>query len=297
MVKESKNVSLDKELWAVLEKTVGEDRVDEFIRDVLTDALRDQLENVGSQRRRSENHREKGITDSGGGVRFIEILVHELRSPLTRAKINVDMIRTGELGGISRSQKKKLDVASRNIDEVARMIEDMIDLSRMEAGKKKLARDSVILSEVVRKAIDKTKSDLRKKEHELVLNIPDDLPLLLGSQIMLSRAFKNLLANAIQYTPKKGKICVSAEDEGENIHVRISDTGVGVPRGEQEKIFEKFYQTEGDSSAEHRGLGIGLSIVNRIIKLHKGRVWVKSAVGEGSTFHVELPKKQEPKSG
>ena len=129
------------------------------------------------------------------------------------------------------------------------------------------------------------KEMIEEKEQKIAVSIPDSLTLQ-GDKSLLSRAFKNVVVNAIQYTPPKGKIKISASAERSKIHVMIEDTGKGIPEDDIERIFDPFYRCD----AEKSGVGLGLAIVKNIIEGHGGQIWAESVVGKGSTFHILLPR-------
>ena len=222
---------------------------------------------------------------------FLDIVSHELREPLTGAKLYIDMLKAGEFGKLARAQKERLEKASKNIERVAEMVGDMLDLSRIEARRAMLTAEPISIRELVEKIIAELKPELRQKRHVLAVKISRGLPLIEGDKPLLDKVIRNLLTNAIHYTPSRGKITVSAIEEGENIHLKVSDTGIGISKKDQERIFEKFYLIERVPGAGVKGLVIGLATVKGIVEMHHGQVWVESEVGKGSTFHVMLPKK------
>jgi signal transduction histidine kinase len=135
----------------------------------------------------------------------------------------------------------------------------------------------------------KTLSDL--KGHTISLKIPEDLPKIVVDKKRIKDLLTNLLTNAIRYTPNRGKITVSAKDEGKNVHFIVADTGIGIPKRERSKIFEKFYVGGGSSARKEPGrMGLGLSIAKGIVEAHGGKIWVESILGKGSNFHFTLPK-------
>jgi len=225
---------------------------------------------------------------------FLDIVSHELRDPLTGAKLYIDMLKAGELGKLARAQKKRLEKASKNIEKAAEIVGDMLDLSRIEARRTMLTAEPLSIREVVEKIIAELRPELRQKRHVLAVKIPRGLSLIEGDKTLLIKVIRNLLKNAIRYTPSRGKITINAIEERENIHLKVSDTGIGIPKENQERIFEKFYRIEKAPGAGVKGLGIGLPTVKSIVEMHHGQVWVESEVGKGSTFHVMLPKKLSP---
>lgn len=221
---------------------------------------------------------------------FMDLVGHELKSFLAPAMTNVDLIRLGQLGKITPDQEQKLEETKRIFEKVEELVEDILDLSRLEANRIKLTEESISVLDLIEVTIEELKPDLERKAHELSINIPEDLPIIEGDPTLLNKVFKNIINNAIQYTPEGGKITIKASPKDEGVHIKVADNGVGIPEDEQDKIFEKFYRVE-ERTGEARGLGIGLSTAKHFVDLHGGRIWVESEVGEGSTFHVEIPKR------
>lgn len=222
---------------------------------------------------------------------FIDLVVHELRSLLTPAKTYVDSMRVGDLGKITPAQQQKLTETSRKFEKIEGLVEDTLDLSRVEAERMEITRQSISVPDLIEETIEDLRPEIERKNHELSTDISEDLPIIEADPRLLDKTLKNLISNAIQYTPDEGRIEVEASPTEEGAHIKVSDTGIGIPEEDQDKIFEKFYRVEEDSSAETRGLGIGLSMAKHFVEMHNGRIWVESTRGEGSTFHIEIPKK------
>jgi len=127
----------------------------------------------------------------------------------------------------------------------------------------------------------------------LVENLPEDLPPVAGDEGWLLQVFDNLLGNAIKFSPNGGQITVTVEDAGPMERVSIADQGIGIPKDQQERIFERFYQVDGSARRRFGGVGLGLAIVKRIVETHGGKVWVESEEGKGSTFYFTIPKYQD----
>lgn len=218
---------------------------------------------------------------------FLEMAAHELRTPIVAIKIYTNLIADEKLGKINKEQKEKIAVVSKNIESLTKIIDEMIDVSRIESEKLDIKKGHISVPELVKMVVDDMKPMADEKGQMIVMEIPASLPDVPGDADLISKAFMNLLSNAIKYTPKNGSITVKAQDEGENIHLTVQDNGIGIPEKEMEKIFDKFYT---GSSFEHKGIGLGLTIVKGIVEEHNGKTWAESIVGKGSTFHVLLPK-------
>lgn len=225
---------------------------------------------------------------------FMDVLAHELRSYLTPVGAYVGTIKLGELGDVTSEQKQKLEEASDKLKKIDQIVEDTLDLSRMEADRVKFSKESIFLPDMIDEIIGDLEPEFAEKNHQLVTDVSEDVPVIEGDPRLLEKVFSNLISNAIQYTSEGGKIEVEVFQEGDNgVHFKVSDTGKGILEEEQDKIFEKFYRVETESNDEPRGLGMGLSLSKHFVELHDGEIWVESEVGKGSTFHVKLPKKSQ----
>lgn len=238
--------------------------------------------------------------------KFISMASHELRTPLIAIQGYVDLIRDGKGGNISQEQRKMLDTVSRNATRLARIVSELLDVSRIEENKLVLHRTPLALSEIVREIADEQRPYLDSRGHQLRLELDDRLPLVNGDRDRLAQVVINLLGNAIKYTPDRGQLSIRLEAEtqrsdtdptsSEWVHLTVSDSGIGIKEEDIGKLFQRF-STLGDVT-KHRtdksafmagGTGLGLSIVQGIVQAHDGRIWVESEYGKGSRFHVLLP--------
>ncbi len=223
---------------------------------------------------------------------FISTASHELRTPLTVINSYLEMFEDGMLGKLKENQYDKLVVMRSQTDHMIRLVEDMLDTSRLESRKFKIQKQPIELEEMAKSAIDEMSRLADLKEHSMLLKINKKLPQILGDEQRIRQVFSNLITNAIKYTPNKGSIEVEIKDEKRHILVSISDTGIGIPEEEREKIFEKFYIVGGKSlTKESERMGLGLTIARGIVEAHGGKIWVESeGEGKGSTFYFTLPK-------
>jgi signal transduction histidine kinase len=177
-----------------------------------------------------------------------------------------------------------------------RMIDDLLEFSRMEAGRAKLQLSEVSLPAMAHGVITKLVPLAEEGRLQLLLDMPDDLPEVDGDRVRLEQVLTNLVENAIKFTPPGGHIRVSGRVLGDRVQLIIADTGIGIPPEEQEKVFNRFYQVDGSERRAYRGTGLGLSICKHIVERHCGRIWVESdgVSGHGSRFHVELPIQLRP---
>ena len=183
----------------------------------------------------------------------------------------------------------------RQTQHMVRLIDDLLDVSRITRGKLELRRSHVELTDVVRNAVEATRPLMDEAGHHLALRLPDEPILLYADAGRLTQVFTNLLNNAAKYTPRQGRVELAASRSGAEVTVSISDSGVGIPSDKLDNVFEMFAQIHESSEYGHTGLGIGLTLVKRLVEMHGGSVEVQSrGQNLGTTFHVRLPVLPEP---
>ncbi len=221
---------------------------------------------------------------------FVSSVSHELRTPLTSIKGYAAILLTGKLGNIPTEVKERLDKINRHSDELVHMVNDLLDISRIESGKVTMNLTPCDLREVIKKVDDLLSGQLKEREIDLIVNIDADASSVLIDRAQIEHVFINLIGNAMKFTPAGGKISILTHKEATMIRVDISDTGCGIPEDAQEAIFEEFFRVDNSINQKVKGTGLGLALVKRIIKAHQGKIWVKSIVGSGSTFSFTLQK-------
>lgn len=223
---------------------------------------------------------------------FISTVSHELRTPLTVINSYLEMFEDGMLGELDEKQSEKLAVIRSQTDHMIRLVEDMLDTLRLESRKFKVQKYPLKLEKIAKSAVEELNKLAGLKEHTLSLKMNGKLPEIEGDEQRIKQVFNNLLTNAVKYTPNKGRIEVEMQEEKKCILVSISDTGIGIPEEEHEKIFGKFYTAGGKSlMRESERMGLGLTIAKGIVEAHGGMIWVESeGEGKGSTFYFTLPK-------
>ncbi len=220
---------------------------------------------------------------------FISMVSHELKTPLSSIKISAEYLEC-ESNVDPSVQKELLQIIIRNIDRQTRLINDILDLSKIEAGKMELQLERVDVREIANTAIENIRQLALKKNITVSLDIPEKLSLVLADREKLIIVLNNLFENALKFTQDGGSIHLSAKDNAGYIEVSMKDTGIGIEKEKFEKIFDKFYQVDSSSRRRTGGCGLGLSISSAIIKAHDSKIRVESEPGKGSTFSFRLKK-------
>lgn len=221
---------------------------------------------------------------------FISSVSHELRTPLTSIKGYASILLTGKLGEVPLDIKMRLEKINRHSDELVHMVNDLLDIARIESGKVIMKTEPLELKKIAEKVADLLAVQLKEKHIEFASNISDNANTILADRGQIERVFINLIGNAIKFTPLKGKINVTSHAADAGVQVDISDTGCGIPVEAQEAIFEEFYRVDNQINQQAKGTGLGLTLVKNIIEAHGGKIWVKSKLDSGSTFSFILPK-------
>ena len=220
---------------------------------------------------------------------FVNTVSHDLRSPLTAVLGYVDLLeRVGPLNDQQRGFVRRVQVS---IESITSLVNDLLELGRIEAGFDN-QNELVPLEGLLRYSLETMGGQVAEKRLNMQFNLPRDLSPMRGNPIRLRQMIDNLVGNAIKYTPDGGDITIEMEVKGEQLILRIGDTGPGIPPADQPHIFEKFYRA-GNVPKGVGGSGLGLAIVKSIVDSHQGRIWVESALGRGSTFTVVMPLSQK----
>jgi signal transduction histidine kinase len=225
---------------------------------------------------------------------FISTASHELRTPITVISSYVEMFEGGMLGELSSIQRDKVAIISSQIEHMIRLVEDMLDVSRLESKVLKINKYPIWIDDIAKKVIDDLSRLAGLKEQSVSLTVEGLHSEIEGDGRRIKQVFNNLLTNAIKYTQENGKIDVIITNEPEEVCVSIIDNGIGVAKKDEYRIFEKFYTGSGSSLTRESGrMGLGLAIAKGIIEAHDGHIWVESEIGKGSTFIFTLPKNND----
>ncbi len=226
---------------------------------------------------------------------FLSNVSHELKTPLVSIEGYSEAIRGEMLGVLNDKQKKAMDTVIRNADRLERLINSILYVSIEESGNMKYYFKPIQIADVINHSVLDMLSQAESRGLNINNEVPDNLPLIQGDDGKLIQVMDNLIGNAIKFTPS-GEITITAREDGSNLHVEVSDTGVGIPSEYIDNLFDRFYQGDGSTKRKYGGTGLGLHISKLIVEAHNGKIWAKSEEGVGATIHVTLPKKSQKPS-
>ncbi|MFC1741690.1 ATP-binding protein [Nanoarchaeota archaeon] len=221
-------------------------------------------------------------------TKFLSITSHELRSPMTAMKAEMQMLLKGYFGRLNKKQKEAVDIVLRNTTRLDDIIVDFLDISRIEAARLKFEFKKTHLEPHVKRLVKEMKGFMPEKKIKVVLNM-DKLPEIEVDPNRAMQVLRNLLNNAVKFSPEKSKVVVSVAQNHEGILFSVADAGIGINEEDQKKLFEPFFQAENSMYRNYRGTGLGLAICRGIVQSQKGKIWVESALGKGSTFYFTVP--------
>ncbi len=224
---------------------------------------------------------------------FVATVSHDLRTPLTTIKGFITLLLEGKVGELNEKQRQFLAHVEESAQNLHRLINDLLNLSRVRSGKLVVDFANIDLSAMVEEAVHLHALAAEHKQLELKATTPA-APCMADADLeRMKEVISNLISNAIKFTPAGGRIDVAVENAGDEVEMRVHDTGVGIPLEHHETIFEKFRSVPGVEQETSLSTGLGLSIVKGIVDAHRGRVWVESEPGHGSTFFVRIPKRRK----
>ncbi len=228
---------------------------------------------------------------------FIDNLSHELRTPLTTISLLAETAGRDAAGeGVPPKLRERIGKIEVETGHLVQMVNELLDLSRIESGSAMPLLDEVDLVRVARSAADRLRPFAERQGLTIQLDLPDEgtVPKVRGDEDRLGQVLVNLLHNAVKFSPDGGEIVVGVRSAGSEVRVFVRDPGIGVPKADQARIFERFYKVDRARVRGRGGTGLGLSIARHAIEAHGGRIWVESVEGEGSTFTFAIPALTEP---
>lgn len=222
---------------------------------------------------------------------FIASVSHELRTPLVAIEKSISLILSKAVGEVPPPQEQFLVIADRNLKRLSRLINDLLDLSKLEAGKMELKKQNIPIEKVIAEVMETLQTWAQTKAIALKKEVEEGLPDVSIDPDRITQVLTNLIGNAIKFTPQQGTITVKAKfgKEKKDIQVSVADTGIGISPENIPKVFDKFYQIGERVSTDISGTGIGLSIAKEIVELHGGTIWVESEKGKGTEFIFTIP--------
>jgi PAS domain S-box-containing protein len=218
---------------------------------------------------------------------FVSVVSHELRTPLTSIHGSLGMLTSGLLPATSEQGKRLLQIATDSTERLVRLINDILDIERIESGRVKMERESCDLTDLIESAVSIMQPLANKAQVQLSINSPSVELWVDPDRIV--QTLTNLLSNAIKFSSPENTVSLVTQKYGDEVLVTVTDTGRGIPADKIDTIFERFQQVDSSDSRNHDGTGLGLAICQSIVQQHGGRIWVESILGEGSTFYFSLP--------
>jgi len=219
---------------------------------------------------------------------FLSNMSHELRTPLNAILGFTEMMVDGLYGELPEALRDPLNDVQINGRHLLRLINEVLDLSKIEAGHMELALGDYSVAELIGSVRTSLRSLAEEKGLRFLTDVADDIPVARGDPGRLTQCLMNLTGNALKFTPS-GEVCIGAARQGDQIVYRVSDTGIGIPAEQIDNVFAEFRQVDATVTREFGGTGLGLSISKKFIEMHGGRIWVESQVGAGSTFFFTVP--------
>lgn len=224
---------------------------------------------------------------------FMATVSHEFRTPLTSINMSIDLLRQGVVGKLSAQQEELLATAKQDAERLTKLVRELLELSRLESGKIQLKNELLSINNVVKDTILPLLLPFKEKNVELKMHLQDNLPNFIGDSRQFSWVISNLVNNALRYTPSSGIVEIETKQQGENIIVKVKDTGKGIPKSDIDKIFDKFVQLKSSMETTPGSVGLGLSIAKEIVEMYGGDIWAESEEGKGSTFIFTIPIEKE----
>ena len=218
---------------------------------------------------------------------FVMVASHELKTPLTSIGMSVSLLKEKVMDKLDFKECELLNAADEEVRRLKALVNDLLDISRIEAGKMAIEFDSVSVGLILEKAVGFLKSQADEKKIELSFSVPGDLPAMKADVNKITWVLTNLISNSLRYTDADGYIRLSAERAGTQVYISVSDNGAGIPYEYQSRIFDKFVQVKSEKSLG--GSGLGLAICKEIVRAHGGTIWVDSQPGKGSKFTFSVP--------
>jgi signal transduction histidine kinase len=222
-------------------------------------------------------------------TKFVSVVTHELRIPMTSIKGYTDLLRQGAVGPVNEMQTNFLNVVKNNVDRMSTLVSDLSDISHIETGRIKLSCALMSAGEAVQDTVTNLQPRIKEKGQELFVELEKGLPQVYADPTRLVQVLTNLLNNAHKYTPENGKLNLRAKVYGDRVRFEVQDNGIGISPEDQKSLFSQFFRSESPQVREQQGWGLGLNLANRLVNLMGGEMGMQSELGVGSTFWFTLP--------
>ena len=225
--------------------------------------------------------------------KFVSVVSHELRIPMTSIKGYTDLLLQGMIGPVTDSQRNFLEVIKNNVERMRVLVSDLSDISRIETGRLRLENAATPVHELVDQVVKGLQPKIEEKEQTLQVSVPETLPPCFADPNRVIQVLNNLVSNAWKYTPGGGQISVNARENGQHLYVEVVDNGLGISEEDQAKVFSQFFRSEDEKVRAETGWGLGLNVTKQLVELMGGEMGFRSQLGEGSTFWFTVPVAQE----
>ena len=223
-------------------------------------------------------------------TQFLSITSHELRTPMTPIKSQLQLLLRKHFGKLNNKQVKSLRMIERNTDRLDRLLQNLLEISRIQSGRMKIIPSRQSINDVIEDVVNFMKPSADEKKIKMKTKIFDKIPEIEFDKDKISQVLQNIISNSIKFTPEGGKITISLSKYGKNgVIISTRDTGIGIPEDKCRDVFEPFFQVDSWRSRKVGGTGLGLAICKGIVEAHGGKIWCESKPNEGATFYFTLP--------
>ncbi len=237
-----------------------------------------------------ESKLKKCELDNHAKSEFLSMIAHQLRTPLSGIKWTFKMLLDGDLGSFTEEQKDIVRKGAESNERMLKLLEELIVANQNEEWEFQYNLSKVDLEQIAEKVITEFLEEARVKEVSISFKRPNKpLPLVAVDPEKIALVFQNLLENAIKYSSKNNTVSVGIDEENNTVQVAIKDSGIGIPKAQQEKIFEKFFRADNAKIEQKAGTGLGLFTAKKIVEKHGGKIWFESNEGKGTTFFFTVP--------
>jgi PAS domain S-box-containing protein len=218
---------------------------------------------------------------------FISVVSHELRTPLTSIRGALGLLAGGRVGTFPAKAQRMLEIAVNNTDRLVRLINDILDIERIDSGRVTMQKREVEIGDLMTQAVEVMRPMADK--NNVALELHPVLATVIADPDRMIQTFTNLISNAIKFSPPSSRVTLDGSKNTDHVHLIVTDRGRGIPEDKLQSVFERFQQVDASDSREKGGTGLGLAICRTIIQQHGGEIWAESTLGQGSTFHISLP--------